>query len=896
MVDLEFLKSKIDRYNPYPSFRPNQRRQIEEVLEAYAAGTQVTTLNVPTAGGKCHGPDVPILMFDGSIKTADSIVPGDKLMGPDSKPRNVVSVSRGVGPMYMITPTWGESFTCNGDHVLNLRNSFEEGPMYRFGDTINISLDEYLGKSKNFKHHMKLWRTGVEFDHRDVIWSPYFIGLWIGDGNKTGSICITNPDSEILDFIKAYANEIGYTWKIHDNQRSEPAEYICVQTYDDRGHPKKAKQMSTLRYYILNNCIIDGEKRIPREYMINDRETRLQILAGIVDTDGYLHNSSCYEVITKYDGLSNDIMFLARSLGFEARHSLKTAGIKSTGFEGIYHKIIISGEVCEIPCKVARKKCSYVHKKRVPLVSGFRVDPIGDEEYYGFLLDGDGLYLLGDFVVTHNSLTGYVIGNIFANHILKASDGEKAVYTTPLINLVNQLDQNDLFTLPTVLGKNKYKCILYDELTAADCPYETLEEIPGSRKVNKRAYQVREKCKRCPYREARDRFNAAPFGAETFTRFYTDASKRSSVKMLFVDESANLFDHLISESTFELPTEVDPNDLYKSLGLYLDTLEDEIHDRATNMGAYADKLTSDPDNIRLQRQVKTLKSMYMRDVEKAEKCRRAMFNIYDKVPYIVYVDPNSKKKKEDNKKTPLCFKLLDAKSAFKSIMKDTRFIVLASGTPTSQLLVGPDIKHRVITMPHSIPVDQRLIYYHGDVGSARKKDRMATAPKAAIRIMDIHMKFQRHTIVHCGTYEYAKAIGNELLDYHPANKIIIQKEHHREECLRKWMDTPDSIFLCVKFAEGLDLAGDEYPVGIVAGMPFENIGDEWIRKRNALDGELRYNLQVACGIVQAAGRNTRTETDFGEVHIIDNSFGWHFKRYRSTFYNYPWFISALRGM
>lgn len=514
-------------------------------------------------------------------------------------------------------------------------------------------------------------------------------------------------------------------------------------------------------------------------------------------------------------------------------------------------------------------------------------------------------YAAGTQVTTLNvptaggkSLTGYVIGNIFANHILKASEGEKAVYTTPLVNLVNQLDSNELFQLPTVLGKHKYRCILYDELTAADCPYETLEEIAGGRKVNRRAFQVREKCKLCPYRVARDRFNAAPFGAETFTRFYTDTSKRSAVKMLFIDESASLFDHLIAESKFELPDEVNPDDLYRSLGVYLDSLEDDIQDRATNMSAYADKLTNDPDNIKLQRQVKTLKSMYMRDVEKAEKCRRAMFNIYDKVPYIVYAEPpiNGKKKKKENDKLPLCFKLLDAKSAFKTIMKDTRFIVLASGTPTSQLLVGPDIKHRIITMPHPIPVDRRLIYYHGDVGSAKKKDRMTTAPKAAIRIMDIHMKFQRHTIVHCGTYEYAEAIGAELLDYHPANKIIVQKENHREECLRKWMDTPDSIFLCVKFTEGLDLAGDEYPVGIIAGMPFENIGDEWIRRRNDLDGGLRYDLQVANGVIQAAGRNSRTETDFGEVHITDSSFGWHFRKYRSTLYNYPWFISALRGM
>ena len=39
------------------------------------------------------------------------------------------------------------------------------------------------------------------------------------------------------------------------------------------------------------------------------------------------------------------------------------------------------------------------------MVTGFDLEPIGDQDYYGFTLNSDGRFLLGDFTVTHNSTT-----------------------------------------------------------------------------------------------------------------------------------------------------------------------------------------------------------------------------------------------------------------------------------------------------------------------------------------------------------------------------------------------------------------------------------------------------------------------------------------------------------
>lgn len=63
--------------------------------------------------GKCLGPEVPVLHFDGHVTRADGVSVGDQLMGPDSKPRNVISTTRGTGPMFTVLPTKGEPWRCN---------------------------------------------------------------------------------------------------------------------------------------------------------------------------------------------------------------------------------------------------------------------------------------------------------------------------------------------------------------------------------------------------------------------------------------------------------------------------------------------------------------------------------------------------------------------------------------------------------------------------------------------------------------------------------------------------------------------------------------------------------------------------------------------------------------
>lgn len=367
------------------NLRPYQENLKLDVYNAWNSGFRNVLAVMPTGGGKCAAADTPNLMYDGTIKRSDEIKVGDQLMGPDSKPRTVASICKGREEMFKMTPIKGESYTFNRSHVLTLRASFTEGKVKQ-GDLIDITINDYLGKSKNFKRKFKWTRTSVDFPEKDVEFDPYFVGLYLAEGTYRYNE-ITNPDKEVINYLKS-----NFNIRSCDNNLRH---WILTGTVGRRLSP-----LSKLRREICGKDF----RLIPKRYKINSRENRLKLLAGLLDGDGYLHNNF-YEIITKYDQLKDDILYLCRSLGLAAYSSVKIGKIKSLGFEGEYHRITISGELDCIPCKVKRKKASPRRQIKSVLNTGFKLESQGEGDYYGFTLAEDPHYLLGDFSITHNTKT-----------------------------------------------------------------------------------------------------------------------------------------------------------------------------------------------------------------------------------------------------------------------------------------------------------------------------------------------------------------------------------------------------------------------------------------------------------------------------------------------------------
>ncbi|MFM2091065.1 MAG: Klebsiella phage [Planctomycetota bacterium] len=395
---------------PTITLRDYQERGVAGLRKAYAEGKRSPLLALPTGGGKCLGKGTPILMFDGSIRPVEDIRVGDRLMGPDSRPRRVLSTCRGVEALYRVTPVKGDPYVVNESHILSLKTT-PDGKGQAGGSIVNIGVRDWLAASRTFRHTHKGWRAAVDFPRsQDVrLISPYMLGAWLGDGSSR-HFSITTGDPEIEAEVRAFADAIG--WTIREEPNSPGSKILHVVKPENQARKpgrRGAELMGDLRHYGL----VQNE-HIPHAFKTASRQDRLELLAGILDTDGHWTGKD-YALTLKSERLMDDVIFVARSLGFSAYKRQVTKTCCNNGVQGQYFNCHINGPVESIPCRVKRKQAPPRRQKKNPLVTGITVEPIGPGEYFGFEIDGDHLFMLGDFTVTHNTVVFcYVAANAAA--------------------------------------------------------------------------------------------------------------------------------------------------------------------------------------------------------------------------------------------------------------------------------------------------------------------------------------------------------------------------------------------------------------------------------------------------------------------------------------------------
>lgn len=359
-----------------------------------------------TGRAGCLGKGTKVLMYDGKFKKVEDIVVGDLLMGIDSTPRTVLSLNRGREQMYWIRQKRGQDYRVNASHILSLKkrmptkfhrktldgkryidysvDPIKEGTL----STENISVTDYL-KINSKKLYKGYIAPTIHFEKQDLKIDPYYFGLWIGDGEKRDIRTIYTPDKEIIDYL---CNTMGATKYSQDYQYKLPKGKYTDEFKEVFGISKKTDLQ---------------EKYIPDVFLYNDLENRLKLLAGILDTDGYYcAPGKYYEVIQKNELLSNQIAFLCRSLGFKTNIRTKLAQMKREDGSiytcTVYRISIVIPNNLEIPTKLERKKRFPISNFKDRTLTGITIEEDIVDDYFGFTLDGDNLFILEDFTVTHN--------------------------------------------------------------------------------------------------------------------------------------------------------------------------------------------------------------------------------------------------------------------------------------------------------------------------------------------------------------------------------------------------------------------------------------------------------------------------------------------------------------
>lgn len=356
--------------------------RLQHVVDGQSAPFQC--VSVPPQHGKLLDNNTPVLTPQGWKRHGELHV-GDQVFHPSGQVTSVIAESVEDFADVEITLSTGEKIICHENHEWTVTKD-KRGPV-----TVEARqlLSSRLWRGEKGKRGSRMiWQLPrvVALDMPDV-WlpiDPYAFGAWLGDGKSTDfSLCGVDP--EVFEAIP-YSHTFQ-TW--HKDTGVEYRGYA--------GHGLRAK---------LRELGVFNDKFIPAQYLVASQAQRLELLAGLLDTDGSLHRrTGQYRFINTNPRLVRDVVTLIRSFGWSCSTSWTAPGVSSGGIEGTL-------PVCQvgftpdrvIPCRIPRKqstRCTVPTKVGIAHVC--KIDKPRRGKCIQVAAD-DGLYLVGRTLQpTHNS-------------------------------------------------------------------------------------------------------------------------------------------------------------------------------------------------------------------------------------------------------------------------------------------------------------------------------------------------------------------------------------------------------------------------------------------------------------------------------------------------------------
>jgi len=415
--------------------------------------------------------------------TMGEIKVGDYVIGCDGKQTKVTKVfPKGKKLVYKVTTTENTSTECCEDHLWVTR-TYEEKKRGKPGSTKTTKqiIETLLNNSGKINHYLPR-NAAIEFTKNNLPIPPYTLGVILGDGSISSSISFSNTDNELIERVDDEITSMGcyltnnnrnITYTINNSPKNnKPAKRVLVTNLDTSESEKYHsigvaleslnKKRSTLKYYCENNKVVDNlkyefiptkilseniikneliklglnkskcdTKFIPDLYKFSSIHDRIELLRGLMDTDGTVKKIGEASYTTTSKRLAMDVIEIVKSLGGRSVLCERDrVGMISyiTDRQGKRQKLtcrLISYEFTIslpndinpffISRKAERFSCKYMHNIGIK-----SIEPIGVKEVKCISVDNsENLYITDDYIVTHNS-----------------HDDKSALYEIPYKNMV----------------------------------------------------------------------------------------------------------------------------------------------------------------------------------------------------------------------------------------------------------------------------------------------------------------------------------------------------------------------------------------------------------------------------------------------------------------------------
>ena len=403
------------RRKPENRFYLPRRRALRPLVQAIQDladdKLDLLCISLPPGTGKALANDTPILTRNGWKNHGDLKV-GDEVIGMDGEFKKVVQVHPKCMLDRLMTFTNGEKIQCHERHEWLFRCHSIKGHPYQLRETQEWEkLKLYTGgeeKKRGHRYQYQLPPRCVIGEEKELF-SPYMLGVWLGDGsNMQPRITNHYTDSAVID-------------KLHDLGFAERHKYTNERQKGTTWYDFDIR--SELQKFGMCASRVRTEKHIPEEYLTASINQRLELLAGLLDTDGTLAKTK-YIFSTTEERLKDSFVQLLSSFGWRACIKSEEPKVSSSGIKGNKTVYVISFTPdMYIPCAVERKQLREIHKQRaVALISIEKVEP---KEGNCITVEGDGMYLAGySMIPTHNTTTA-----LFALTWFAGRNPDKAMLT-----------------------------------------------------------------------------------------------------------------------------------------------------------------------------------------------------------------------------------------------------------------------------------------------------------------------------------------------------------------------------------------------------------------------------------------------------------------------------------
>lgn len=306
-------------------------------------------IEVPRGNGKALALDTEIPTPSG-FRLMKDLKAGDYVFGTDGKPCKIVATTDVMTdrPCYEVEFSTGEVIVADACHQwvtdsrrdrdrLKGRGGKHAGPKPSVKTTEEIARTLWCRDDRN--HRVKL-AAPFDVPERLLPIHPYMLGLWLGDGVSTAArFTCDEKDVETIDRIR------GMGYPVHKVKGS------CAWSISDG---RKGVRAGTFQNQLRHLGLI-GNKHIPSEYLFASREQRLELLRGLMDTDGFISKGQgqC-EFVQKNKQIAYDVYALIASLGMRPRIMEKEAAIAGKSC-GVVYRVLFHAYKDVPVFKLARK-------------------------------------------------------------------------------------------------------------------------------------------------------------------------------------------------------------------------------------------------------------------------------------------------------------------------------------------------------------------------------------------------------------------------------------------------------------------------------------------------------------------------------------------------------------